>query len=109
MKGFPKLTANDRKSLELSFLNEAQRLAPDPPPLPGRVRVGLLRVNCAGIVDYTQVTVSQGWISGIGSGTPFPLGWSGKALLGPRELEGTHIAGQLLVVFHELLILLVDS
>lgn len=42
-------------------------------------------------------------------GLPSSFGVEWQGLAGAREPMGTHITGQLLIVFHELLILLVDG
>lgn len=70
-------------------------------------------ICCAGTKDYTQPqTVPQGRVWGDRFwGLPLPPGWGSRAWLEPGQENpgGTHIAGQLLIVFHELLVLLVDG
>ena len=61
--------------------------------------------------DTQSGTVPGHRFGGTGSGAPLSLrvGRQGLAGARPGAPRGTHIAGQLLVVFHELLILLVDG
>ena len=103
--GVSRFATGHKKTLDLGSLKP--RLAPAPPPAflesSKKAALGLLCWN-------------QGWFpgdgfGGTGSGGSLSLGWGGRALLGPGQENpgGTHIAGQLLVVFHELLILLVDG
>ena len=49
----------------------------------------------------------NGWV--LGAAWSLRTGWQGLAGARPGEPGGTHITGQLLVVLHELLVLLVDG
>lgn len=111
VKGSPRLTVGHRKSWGLPH-SEAQRLAPEPlsacgraersPHFPGAAVLGSRTTPSPGLC-------SRDGFEGTGSGAPSSLGVGGQCLAGAREPMGTHITGQLLVVFHELFILLVDG
>ena len=94
-------------------LPEAQRLAPDPPSAfwesRSRANTPLGQLSRGQELHPAWDCVPGMDLKAQVQGLPFLLGWGHRSLLGLGDPRGTYITGQLLVVFHELFILLVDG